>query len=436
MLRFEPPEILGKLQKAKSLLGAYLSWDWLDVCEENFNPPSGEDDELGDGLITLDTLTKVSFAHSIRHDVDEYRLTVRELIDLADQFGDAKLIDSSMATSKNTSVAGVTSGNDSASALVSGFPVAIDDLSISLTISIDENEYKASLTRRPNLFALLLEREYGASFGDYDCSQGSFCAYVMIKHDNSPGIEVLRRVIRSFLFALASSYQLVFSEDSFELFDECMPWDETLNAEMLPVDETGKTTMRLRPIDTSLGMDELYGLYMQGCSTPVVEYKILSYAKILEFCGESYLRLRTHTNIDSLLCLPAALNPDAAFIDRLIAVVKEHRESVKLGLTMQMLIKDCCTALEFCGKAPACLKALKDMDADTKEEEKRKALESLSQCIVATRNQIVHAKPSYEKTGLECPESELAQLADCLEIAALQAIRWFGRQPLQFRVVK
>ncbi len=431
MILFDPPEIFNKLKNAKIDLEDYLEWDWHEIDSDDFNPGPPSEEELGDEVINLETEIEVGLAHSL----EPHTFTVQELIELHKAYETATLHNSSIAISKHLSIIRVKPHSSTADALANGYPLDLSELSVAQTINNAENEFQVSLINNPNLFNVLIERDFGA-FDKYNHSYYVSDTYICIEHEKPAELEAIKLVTMSFLFILASSYNLVFAIDDFEIFDIGLAYSEALDEGTLAEQDSGEKAIRLRPADTSFGMVQLYELYMQGSSSYQIEYKIISYTKILEYCSESWLRLRTHNEISNLLCLPAALNPDFDFIARLIRVMNSQKEYRKQGNATQMLIRECCTAVELSTTTPAYLQLFRNISEKSNGKDLGKALDSLASCIVATRNQLVHAKPSYEPTGDECPESDLKEFAECLELVALQAINWFSNLPTQFRVVK
>jgi hypothetical protein len=425
MLTFNPPEILKKLQHAKLVLAEFVHWQWYQIDDKSFDPNCYEDE-----IISFDSLIPVFLAHTFV----SFPISVREVLNLADDFESAVLIKASIAISKHNAAIYLSPDSDSAIALVNGFPVNLRELPIILNTNFNGNEYRLSLTNEVNIFNVLIERQYSKSFDKYNHSYYEEMAFILISYDNTPDVETLEKLAMSFLFSLATSYGLLFSFASFGIALD--HFADELDEEVITEGESGIKTVRLRPVDTSLGMDALYKLYMDASTASRSGDKIVSFAKVLEFCAESFLRQKIHVEVDNLLRMPGALNPNAEYIDKIIGVISDQKDFKKQDNSFQMLLRECCNALELCEHAPACLNTLKNVIRNSKDEDKRKALDQLSQCIVATRNQLVHAKPGYKTTGQECPESEIDQLAACMEKVALQAIIWFSRLPEQFRVIK
>jgi hypothetical protein len=59
---------------------------------------------------------------------------------------------------------------------------------------------------------------------------------------------------------------------------------------------------------------------------------------------------------------------------------------------------------------------------------------SAAEALVATRNQVAHAKSDYRPTGVELPLAELSDFNAFLEAAAVQTIRWYNRLPVHLKL--
>jgi len=198
------------------------------------------------------------------------------------------------------------------------------------------------------------------------------------------------------------------------------------------VDDEGK--VRIRTLNFSDGLPELYRIYLKGVAASDVEHQIINLVKAIEYVSATVIRLASHDAMRQRLLSHKALAPDAKFLDDLIMLVEDQRIFKKDSEALRLTVNTCCDTNQLASHAPPVLKTLSSLSEASDAKTKKTALDELSRCLSSTRNQLVHAKANYTLTGNECPYEQLPILAGCVNLAATQVIRWFAGLPIESRV--
>lgn len=233
-------------------------------------------------------------------------------------------------------------------------------------------------------------------------------------------------IVASFIFECAVSHDINFfvhpRQTSLQLWD--------LSEGILD-----EANLKLRPLINGKGITDVLNIFNACNHIFDSEYRILNYTKVIEFVSQTVIRKEMIENITKKLFSPKSLNPDAEYIIELEKLFNEYRNFQKDHLAIKVTVGTCCEIMDIVSLAPKHLSRTKKLTANSSKEERMSALEELASSISDTRNKIAHAKTNYTKKGMECPEDELIEFAECLKIVASQAIRWFARQHEDSRIV-
>ncbi|WP_090955801.1 hypothetical protein [Paenibacillus sp. OK060] len=133
---------------------------------------------------------------------------------------------------------------------------------------------------------------------------------------------------------------------------------------------------------------------------------------------------------------PKVLQPDATYVLELEHLYDEHRNNKKDHQAIKLTVETCCDLNDLIDTVPKSLKKFSEVKKKSDSKELRAScLEELAASISDTRNLIAHAKTNYKLKGKECPSGQLKEFASCLEIVAIQVIRWFARQHKESRII-
>ena len=224
--------------------------------------------------------------------------------------------------------------------------------------------------------------------------------------------------IDTFLFELAASENFVFQKTEFLGSDT---WD---------IDE-GETEAppKFRPLEP---FNE--GMRLFNAAVPVedAELRLLSLFKVLEFFAPIVLALDSIESLRKKLDSPLALSPDANYLKSIIDLVRSLDERRNDNQMIRLLFETCLDFVELSTLLPRPhFKELKYGDKKSDIEAQSKAA---AEALVATRNQVAHAKSDYRPTGVELPLEELSDFNVFLEAAAVQTIRWYNRLPVHLKL--
>jgi hypothetical protein len=120
------------------------------------------------------------------------------------------------------------------------------------------------------------------------------------------------------------------------------------------------------------------------------------------------------------------------YLKSIIDLVRSLDERRNDNQMIRLLFETCLDFVELSTRLPhPHFKELKYGDKKTDIEAQSKAA---AEALVATRNQVAHAKSDYRPTGLELSLEELSDFNIFLEAAAVQTIRWYNRLPVHLKL--
>ena len=424
MLKFEPPELFTKICKAAQKFeeSCTLDYDWHPFHEEGFDPADyhkdGDDDEI---INSNSIIEQCCFRNSDVY----FDLSVSEFLEWADILESGQLVNRSEYRSSKYTIVYVVPSSDQAHSYVYGDISSQPDMSQKLTI--EDTTCEVQIISHATPFSLLLEKEGGCD-GDYCPSLSENDLFVKVNHPPNTSPQLISGIIDSYLFELSASFFLDFTRTRYpEAFDGWEDFDFTPI-----VDNEGKA--RIRTLNFSDGLPELYRIYLKGVTASDIEHQIINLVKAIEYVSATVIRLTSHDAIRQRLLSFQALAPDAKFLDELIMLVEDQRIYKKDSEALRLTINTCCDTTQLAPHAPPVLKTLFSLSETSDAKTKKAALDDLSKCLSSTRNQLVHAKTNYILTGNECPSDQLSTLAGCVNLAATQVIRWFAGLPIESRV--
>ena len=221
-----------------------------------------------------------------------------------------------------------------------------------------------------------------------------------------------RRIIDAYLFELASSHDAVFARGRL-LYEDEEPWwtDE-------------KPEIKLRPLEDA---NEGVRLFLAASQVQDSELRFFSFYKVLEHFGPTVLNFEAHESLRKKLDSPAALSPNGHFVREVLELAKSFdqrkndRELIKGVLAKGVDLVGLNNLVPQSFRQP--------VSYSTSSKELEKYTRDLAERICATRNQVAHAKASYDSHGTECSASELGQFNQFIRAAAAEAIRWYNRLP-------
>jgi hypothetical protein len=418
MTEFSPPDLQIRVVNAFKSLGQFMEIEWGGLDENYETVTDWEETVTEDTVIEGVGLPRTDFGSNV---------TVGQLLVWAEELREGRLINRRDFSSPNFTLAYIEPVNDLACAALGSLRKTFGRLE--QTVVSGQQSYRIQLVEGMTLFGAKIAQE-----GSYEkwcppCVESD--AFVEVAHAGGK-YATASALVDSYLYEIHSSLGLQFRRDRYvEAVDD---WDEETKDALKAVDsERGG---RLRPLLFGPGIQDLMILFNEAASIGQVEYAVLGYTKVVEYVAATVVKQRAHQAIRTRLLSPAALRPDASFIEDFCALIEDQRTFQKDSEAIRLTIETCCDAPQLASAAPSHLASLRAVTDISKPEERRDGLKKLAECISSTRNQIVHAKTNFTPKGAECPEDQLPALRDCLSIAAQQVIRWFADVPESFRVLK
>lgn len=419
-MEFKPKKLQADLKKAMLKLlefsqDDYLFQDTFEIYKEDF-----EFDEY-DEIISKKTLIEFYLT-----DYDgEIQITCEELIKLANKIAEAKLVDNLECESPNSYLIRVEA-EDYQSHINMDY-----GLSENYTGSIksgfenqttcDSKNYIIRILNGNALFRLLYAKE---TREHEDSPPTDFDYFIEIYSEDQIISSDISKILNAYKFELATTSNIKVKYVPLPTFDYNYEEDE----------EDDNSTIKLRPLMFGEGIDELISLFNNANESLDSEIKILSFTKIFEYVSQTILREQLNVIISNKLNSPRALIPDANYIRELKGLFEEQKWYKKDKQAITLTILKCCDAIELKRYAPKFLFKINCLTVESKEIERRQALEEFATVLVDTRNSVAHAKSNYTPTGDECPEEELYEFANCVKFASEQAIRTFNNIDLSKRI--
>jgi tetratricopeptide (TPR) repeat protein len=430
MLKYEPPEFEHRLKKALTELKEILGVDPDELQGDFFNPidRSYNKEEFDDHLITPSSICLVSFPF-----VDyDYEMTYQDLIDFAKETGSATLEGNIECWTDKRLLLRVEEEYLKAELYYDyAFHEITDHISKNLfnhKEQIEGREISCSLVRGFTVFGLLI-----VASGDYDKYFPPIMEdelFVQIRFAPELSKSVVRNIAEAYIFELSSSSGIHLTPSPRPLHQSFEEWEEIAKEANRSLDD-----IKLRPLLIGKGMKEILQLYNRAIQIADHEVKLLFLTKVIEYVSPTIIRQKLTTSVQNKLSSNRALNPDAKFIAELDVMFQELRSLRKEREAISLTIEQCCDLAELRTKGPPFLKELQAVSPDSQKGERQKALKAFAATLSATRNSIAHAKANYEPTGDECPETEIEQFVQCVEMAAQQVVRWFARCPEHLKIL-
>lgn len=488
MLTFEPPELKNKIAEAIQNWERITELRFDDCAGGEIINPNAKDfspDKYVDWVITLNEPFSIRYPYQFPYDDGSCDLPVStygEFIELTDEIGSGKLFKSiGVQTSKRLLVKVASdqstqtildetlyetdvSLNDAArkkasdlirtiarlrrteeetyyprqatsqdftldlesaeEALYEIIPERHDSLRryFPIELSLFGQKVVCALTRGITLYGLvLLKGKYDERFliaTDRDL-------FIEARYEKELNEEFLDNIVEAYIFELSSSLGITTKIMPFQRSEDSLDGQDK-------ADDRGNN--RIRPLLLGNGLTEPLRLYNEALNIVEPDVQILFLAKVIEYISRTVIRQSFITIVRAKLLSPSALEPTAQFIMELNDLMDEQKQSWKDKEAVKLTVKTCCEATELAKVAPRFLPELSRIAASSKRKECESALEKLGEILADTRNSIAHAKANYSPTGNECPPSEMKAFSKCVQLAAQQALRWYGSQSEIIRV--
>lgn len=452
MIRFNPPELFDRWKAALRVLQDHCdSGNWPPVLADDWDP-----DGWPDGEFTEDS--EIEGIQPMGRTEDTFKRKVSTLLSWAEEIPSAKMHERMfLVTSKRALVHVWPVGEDS----WRFFEHDVDGRRLfPVEILHGGRAFEVCLTFGLTPFAFFV------GHGDKYCPvvQDTDPFVEMRFEGKPPTLDVVREIVAGFMFSVSTrfggcAYQVTPFRDpsGYEPDDDgeddprdpeppsgdAGAWDdwwqrrrdrrEARRATFLVEREAA----RLRPVTVSAGMGDLLTLYNHGLSEERdEEYRVLCFAKVIEFVALTAVKQKAHAEIRKRLMDSRALAPDARFIEDLIQLVDAQRDYRKDAEALRLAVREFADLVTLAPLATPALASLRAFSQSSGEKDRERALDDLSAMISATRNQIVHGKANYTLTGRECPREQTGQFVRLMQTVAIQAVNWFGTVPESARVTR
>jgi hypothetical protein len=422
MMSFQPKKLKSEFVSAVRTLNKFAEIvldEWPELHEPDFNF-----DDTKDLIVTPDSVFSLYVgAHS------RPSLKVRELISLADELTQSKLIDNASYVAPSRAYVRLGTANEAANKLL--YHIDHYGAKTSRRFETTCGQLTFALVNGFTPFAIHIfkggyyDSDTYPAFDDADF-------FLEVRYPTGTAEDLWRPLIPAYLFELEQLTGIGFTpvprlEDS---------WPDDYDEESSDAYLTSLDAVRLRPLMSGPGVASLLLLYERAIGREGdLEQHFVGFVKVMEYVSATVVNTERNGQIRRRLLSPRALSPDAAFIRDLSQLFESLRNFKKDAEALRLTIETCCDPVELAPYAPPRQRSLSAITEASPQPERKKALDSLSATFSATRNMFSHAKANYTLTGEECSMAELKQLSQCARIAAQQCIRWFAHSDVTLRII-
>lgn len=229
--------------------------------------------------------------------------------------------------------------------------------------------------------------------------------------------------IAAFVFELADSHNVVFSVDSFVEFIE--------DSVFISGEIEKNSELEVRPLlPYSRGME----LYMSALQVHDNALRLFSLYKVFEYYSPVVLNLEGADALRRKLDSSKVLSPDAEFLHSIFDLVRSVDNRRTDREMMRLVFEKCFDLIDLNDLLPESLR--RSVGYAMSATEKSAYSRDIADVLVATRNQVAHAKSNYKPLGIECAAKDMYQFNRFLKAAAAQTIRWHARLPEHQRIAK
>lgn len=272
----------------------------------------------------------------------------------------------------------------------------------------------------PIALAVVKHDAYDKYHPPYEDDQAVLC----ITHDKYIEDSRIAEIADAYLFELTTSCGITFRRSTRpdDVYDDVEEPEDLL-----------KRAERMRPLLAGPGIPQLLGLFNQAASASEPSYQILGFAKVVEYVASTVARMESFEQLRVKLAAPAALRPDARFLDDLKRTVEGQQDWKKDKIAMELAVVRCCDADELQRYAVPFSQKLRGLNPTSSAKDRDQALKEFASQLSSTRNALSHAKPNYRASGDECPPEQYESFARLAWSAAEMAIRWYAQSDPSMR---
>lgn len=295
--------------------------------------------------------------------------------------------------------------------------------------NIDTDDYLISFIAQPVYIGLIASRNcmYNEDFGVYACS--SYIA-IEIAYKNVVTMSSVEEdnIIATFLFQLSSKFNTPIKIGRF------------LNWPDYDVQENEDHTNI--SIDSLLNYSAAMDIYIQALSIRNEDIRYLYFYKIIEYFAPLVAKKKSYELLNQKLDSLSIKSRDHKYLESIFSLTRQYDISMKDRELAYTVLNECVDIIELYEYLPdSVIKKLskivqfKESGYSALTVDKIDAVKkNISQFLYATRNDIVHAKSNYNRTGNECLPEDMEQLNLFMGKLCYCLISWNSRQPETYRI--
>lgn len=194
----------------------------------------------------------------------------------------------------------------------------------------------------------------------------------------------------------------------------------------------------MRPLLLGDGIFDVVSLFNKASFTDDLNSSLLSYTQLLEYISLTVVNRKLVEEVTNKLNSDNVFSPDSNYIIEMGDIfISNYKLKQNDGELIKAVVTSCCDIFELKKVAPNFINKIKQINENSKSENRIKALDEIADYIVNTRNRLSHSKPNYQNNGkVSATDEELPELLELLKTICEQSIRWFGNIPEKDRITK
>lgn len=229
-------------------------------------------------------------------------------------------------------------------------------------------------------------------------------------------LQIASDLVELYIYKLATNYGLSLIHDVLppplnSLIEEYEDYDKVEN----------------KSIHYGKGMGEVIRLYNKTIGIDDFDYQVLCLTKVIEYISPTFLSLSLNEKVRKKLFDTKKI--ECIDLKELGEIYYSNKVKTSNINCITEVIRSCVDLeklKKFIPEIIVCSKEFENINYD-----KRKIVKCISECVNDTRNEIVHAKSNYRRTGKECPKDEESKedYIIMLKQIAIQSIEKFSSVP-------
>lgn len=301
---------------------------------------------------------------------------------------------------------------------------------------LEKDGYSVSFINLPFLIGCIATKEqwFNEDFGVPPCS---FYSAIEIKYSDSSKVldekeedELIYRI----LFYLSSKYSASVQIGKFITPDDLYGKTDTV--------EDDEEEYLIKESDL-LSYAHSMNMYREALSISNCDIQFLYYYKIIEYFSPLVAKQKSYEILNQRLDTVVVCERTLSYLDSFFSLTRQYDSSMKDSELANTVLQNCIDIIPLFQFLPDTIKKKvrkqisvqeKDIETGLSPEKIIQMKKYIATILYETRNNIVHAKSNYTRTGNECENEDLAEMNNFMEKLCYCLIVWNDRLPDNMRL--